>query len=219
MRDGRRVPARGACLASFALAVCGVASSIPPAAASSISGGGEFDGTVSLELFPCPSSCIATFTASFRGMVGGTNTAGQPYTVVFPDPTTVPPLPSANLLTSGVTYNDVCGAVTYAPAAFAGSGSGGGSFQVSGGELIQGSVVSHGASLKGSFFWSRLGPAATVGISAGIVSDGSSSLVASGLLGAGPATFSVPTADLMASCDAKVSNITATIQGAAVNFA
>ena len=186
---------------------------------SLVSGGGVLNGTLTLPEFPCnaPTVCGASVTAGFRGSFTGTDVGGHAFSVTFPDPTTVPPLPSPNLSAS-FGYSDNCPVATLAPSVAVGTGSGTGTFQISGGLLQRGGVLAHGAIVKGNLTWTRAGSDGVLGFSATSVSDASGVVVASGSLGAGDVAIALPVGALPASCDATKSTVTGTIAGLGLNF-
>jgi len=218
LQRGRRA-AMG--LSAATLTIASLLGTALPSAGSTVSGGGQLNATVTLSQFPCPSptSCTASTSGGFRGVIAGVDVNGKAYTLTFPDPTAIPPVPSPNFGTSGLTFTDVCESPTWAPA-IADTGTGDGSFTVIGGLLTRGTAVSHGAALKGGVHFSRAGLDMTVGLSGVMVVDSASNVVASGLLGAGDVSFTVPVADATASCDSiNFNSSNATIAGATISFA
>lgn len=187
--------------------------------ASTVSGGGVLNATVTLSQFPCPSpsACAATTSGAFRGEITGLDLNGRPYTLTFPDPAAIHSVPPPNFTSSGLTFTDLCEPPTTAPA-IADTGTGDGSFQVAGGLLTQGTLVSHGAVLKGGAHFTRDGLNMALGLSGVSVVDASSNEVADGSLAAGDVAFVLPAADLTASCDKiNFSPSNATIGGAVVS--
>jgi len=219
---------RGTCrrlvmvLAAWLAVGAGLVSTPRVGQASSVSGAGELNGTITLSQFPCPypSACTATTTGGFRGELAGTDVSGKPYTLVFPDPTAVPPLPPPNFTTPVLTFTDNCPPPTNAPA-IADSGTADGTFQVTGGLLTRGAMVSHGAVLSGSMHLTRNATDLLIGLSALSVLASANTVVAtSSSLGIGDATFAVGAADLTASCDSiNSSSSSATFAGATLSFA
>jgi len=209
----------GAALGALLLAAWGqAAAGAVPAAASTISGGGTFSISMYLSSFPCPQTCTSSFSGTFAGQVSGVDSSGNPYTVEFPDPTVIPPLPGPNFGSTGMSNGDACNTPTTTgdPAILVTTGTASGTFAITDGQLTRGTVRSHGVQLSGGFFWSRTAAAGTLGLSAVVVTDGSGATVSSGTLGlaAGGASFSVPpTTAATATCNAPAQTVTATVSG------
>lgn len=223
MRECRRLGARRALLRCALIATAVPAAMVQPAAASlsTITGAGAFTIAVHLELFPCPSSCPNdSFSGTFSGQITGLDINGAPYTVAFPDPTAVPPVPGPNFASTLMTNNDACipqGQTL--PAIAESTGTANIDFVINDGLLTRNGVTSHGASLRGNIFWSRTAADGTLGISAPVVEDVGGGTVATGQLGLGTGVFSVPLSDVLASCANQIPSVTATISGPALSFA
>jgi hypothetical protein len=204
------------------LALVGLVGTRQAAVASSISGGGQLNATVTLNQFPCPfpSACTAGTSGGFRGTFTGTDVAGKAFSLTFPDPTTIPPVSiPPNFSTSSLTFTDDCNPPTSAPTILD-TGTGDGTFTIAGGLLTRGTVQSHGAMLQGGVHFERTATEMTMRLSGMDVLTSTSTVVASGLLAEGDVTFIVSAADLTASCDhINVSPSTATIAGEVVSFA
>jgi hypothetical protein len=149
---------------------CGLLLSTSASAAATPStgtftGGGSWEGTVTLPTYPCNSiSCGGNFAGLFAGSVSGVDTLGNPYSITWPDPTA--PLPSTNL-TAAFDYNEMCPASQ--------TGTAGGSFTVSGG-LVRDPALSggqaHDGTVTGSFSWIRGGLVVVVILSAAQTTGG-----------------------------------------------
>jgi hypothetical protein len=143
---------RAHCLTVLLLVLTAVAGSAwTVAATTTTTGGGFFVGTVTLPFFPC-AGCGTTFTGSAALSLAGIGTGSLdgvpvPYVAVWPL--------AVNDLTATVTYNEACANApvdTLPPLA----GSAGGPLILTGGSLVLGGGAPlTGATLTGSFSWTR----------------------------------------------------------------
>ncbi len=195
MRERRTV--RRAC----ALGTAAAALTVTPASAS-VTGGGGFDGTAYLEAFPCGApSCAATLSGSFVGVFAGTDSAGNPWTVTFPDPTL--PVPASNL-TADFDYSESCPVGATGQAA--------GTFTITGGEVNDGGVITHDGSIGGSFGWTRAAVGAAILLNGETVFGNAKTLGAQALPGAAVAAF-VPEGTALCS---SLTTLTVVIAGSAL---
>jgi hypothetical protein len=219
MREGKGGRRPAAALIAAIIAASAIVDGSLVVAGSDITGGGQLNGSITFGEFPCdfPTSCTATISAGFRGLFAGVDDNGKAFTVSFPDVTSIPPLPSTNF-TASFGYSDNCPFPTWTPSATIETGTGNGTFQISGGLLEQGAITSHSAVVKGLLQWSRRGSTALLGFTTTSVVNASGVVIASGTLGAGEVVMALPAAALTASCDATTFTVTGNIAGIALAF-
>jgi hypothetical protein len=187
------------------LTVVSVGTSVTGVRAGPASGGGTWQGTMTLNIFPCPGggTCPGSFSGSLSGSVAGLDLAGHPFVVIWPDPTTLAPLVN---LSASFTYSELCplGAL----------GSAGGSFTLSGGYVDDSGTISHDGAMTGNFGWTRAGLAVVVQTYGGVLTGGGSTLATQQTLGYGAGGF-VPEA--VPSTCFNVQQVTAQIAGSFVS--
>jgi hypothetical protein len=190
-------------LAVFAAVVVATAASgsFGAARAAGVVGGG-WQGTLTLSKFPCPGGglCGGWFNGSLAGTATGVDGTGNPFVVIWPDPTN---LASVNNLSATFTYVEQC--------PIGATGTAGGGFTLSGGYVNDGGVVSHDGTLTGSFGWLRVGAAVIVQTAGAALAGGGKTLATEQLpFGVGTGVF-VP--ESLPSTCANIQSITAQVAG------
>lgn len=187
-----------------------------PCLASS-AGGGVFDGTMTLNPYPCNTQCIATFSGSFDGVVQGVTIGSHVYAAAFPDPTTggVPALFAADLSSTDILYSDTCLPGNENGPAIVQSAAG--SFAVSGGALIDADnqVVYHGIKIISTWGWTRVTGGFAITVTQWTVQGSTGTVLATSLspLGAGSGVVTPP---LGFSTCSSTSSMTVTLTGSIV---
>lgn len=203
MHRWRRLAGGGLCTVVVATTLLAMTASASTLSNGTLTGGGSWEGTVSLLTYPCPSlSCGGNFAGLFVGSVSGVDTQGNPYSIVWPDPTA--PLPTANLAAS-FDYNETC------PLSQTGSANGG--FTISGGYVKDAALsggAAHNGALAGSFSWTRAGLVVAVVETVSQATGGGVTLATQQLPGGGAGLF-VPEG---ANTCATVQTVTAEVVGA-----
>lgn len=189
MRHLRERARRAVCAGMLVAATSALSSTSVEA---SISGGGQFQGSLTIPTDPCPVQCPLAFTGTFRGSLSGIEVGTHLYTAVFPDPRGgIQSLMVANL-SAGALVSDNCPlGLTTPPLTEQASGS----FTVTGGALVDtgGGVVQSGISFSAGWTWTGVVAAGLVvegiGTSAGTVTDAVGHQLASGFIGIGGGLF------------------------------
>lgn len=161
MRDQRWLRATARVTASM-LAAGALFLGNPGHVAATMTGGGAFDATLTLQTFPCPSftcggSATGTASLSLSG-VGTATVSGVPL------PFTAAWTPTVSVLNAAITYGDTCeldqpdGTVPL-------SGNGGGTFTLSGGSVVLGGGVLTPATLSGTINFDRIANAMVMSLS------------------------------------------------------
>jgi hypothetical protein len=168
-----------------------------------------FAVTATVDRFPCiVPYCSGTLTGLGTATLSGTSVSSQPFTATWPDPTQ--PLPTTNTTGSLGAMSDFCpvGGPTLSP-----SGSGGGSFTLSGGLLNVAGQLSSGATLSGSYSFLREGISGlAISVSGATVTNGSGLVIAyqaNLVVGVGGGAWTVMSG--VATCGAPLSNPTVRI--------
>jgi len=144
-----------------------------------ITGGGTWEGTLTLPVFPCPSlSCGGSLTGVFVGSLSGLDNNGNRYTVIWPDPTQ--PMPASNL-SAAFGYDDLC--------PVAATGEAGGTFGITGGYVDDNGIVAHDGAISGGFGGTRVGALVVVILSGEVVTGNGTTLGTQQLPGAGVGAF------------------------------
>lgn len=175
MRERRR--GWGIWYGGVAAMVVAVAS---PGTAAAATGGGSWEGVLTLSLFPCPGggTCPGSFSGALAGSVTGLDPAGHPFIAIWPDPSAPPNL--ANL-TASFNYSEAC------PLGATGEASG--TFNLTGGYVNDNGVVAHDAAVSGQFGWLRAGLAVAISTSGGVVTGGGQTLATQQTIGEGAGAF------------------------------
>lgn len=192
MRHGLREAARWFIAATVMLTTT-VLWTVP--ARASISGGGEFQATVTLAPDPCAGQCSLSISGWFRGSFSGLEVGTAVYTAVFPDPTGGVTAVLAGNLTDNAVVTDNCPLGDGQPAVTESST---GTFTVSGGALVDsnGNVLEQGIKLTAGWHWTGAVVGSVVvnvvGTSGSSLTDALGHVIATGIIGAGVALF-IPT--------------------------
>jgi hypothetical protein len=160
---------------------CSFATTVPTshgAAATGITMAASWQGTVDLGEYPCPFlTCGGNLYATVVGDASGQDAQGNAFTVIWPDPTSpTPPLPTN--LTGPFNYSDLC------PVPATGSGSG--TYTLSGGYVKDGNSASHDGTLTGSFSVLRIGLTLIVTTSGGVLTGAGKTLATQQAIGGFP---------------------------------
>lgn len=129
------------------MAVAALLPALPAATVVTAPGIQGFQLTGTVGYFPCVvPTCAGTLSGVGAASVTGTSTSGSPFSGVWPDPTLPPPASN----TTGTMSNilDVCLVSLPVPSL---TGSGQGTFSLTGGLLVYQGQESHSATLSGSF--------------------------------------------------------------------
>lgn len=189
-RRGRRLAA--SLLSALGVAAVPGSAQAPAAAAGTTSGGATVTGTVTLTAFPCatvayPPGCAGFFSGQVSATLSGTDSAGRPFTAVWPDPLGGVGVPPLNLSAS-FGYEEPCLSLPVLPPV----GNASGQFTLSGGRLSVGTsgTTSGGAYVTGYFGWLRVGTVVQVQTwSTSLFSAGGTLIASSVLDSEGAATF------------------------------
>lgn len=177
----------------LALAGLLVFCAMPRAAANhadaSMTSPATFEGTVTLNGFPCtspfPPGCAGSLAGAMVATLIGLDVNGKPYVAQFPDPTPGDTV-TANL-TASFGYSEPCDPF---PVVFPPTGEAAGSFTLVGGLLKDNGVETHGATLTGSFAWQRVALAAEFTlIGASLLNNSNATIATNALEGQGAGTF------------------------------
>ncbi len=140
---------------------------------------GTWQGALILSVYPCPGvTCAGSFSGSLAGMAAGTDSAGRPFVVIWPDPTT-PGLPLN--LSATFQYSEAC--------PLGATGSAGGTFTLSGGYVNDGGAVSHDGTMTGAFGWLRVGLTVVLQTSGGVLTGDGQTLATQQTIGDGGGAF------------------------------
>lgn len=162
---------------------------------ASMSGGGQFQATVTVAPDPCAAQCPLNINGWFRGSFSGIEVGGAVYTAVFPNPAggaaavLAGNFADSALVTDNCTLGDGLPAVTETSL---------GSVTVSGGALVDsaGNVLEQGISLTAGWHWTGAVVGSLVvdviGTSGSSLADAQGHVIATGIVGAGAALF-IPT--------------------------
>lgn len=172
MRKGRRVYV----LLAGALAITAVLAGEARAGATTTTGGGVIQGTVT-EPYPC--ACTGgTITATAALSLSGVPESGDAYSAIWPDPRTTSPGTVPINLTGGVSYTNQCSVAEPVPPLL---GGGSASITISGGLLVVNGTVWDNATFTGALAWQWEGPTTAVATLTGATVTG----------GAGPGVIAV----------------------------
>ncbi len=178
MRDRSRDAVLG-----LAVLLAGIfsAASPPTVTEAGATTAGAWSGVLTLNTYPCATSCFGTFSASLVGQAVGTDEQGHPFTVIWPDPT-ANPVPAPVNLTASFDYSEQCPVGE--------TGSAGGTYTLAGGYVDDNGSIYHDGTLTGAFDWLRIGTAFGVTTSAGRLTAGGAVIAQQAIPpGAGAGTF------------------------------
>ena len=197
MRTGRR--GWRALVPGVAAIGVGILQSLGASAASSW---GDWQGTLTLSIYPCPGggTCAGSFSGFLSGTVAGIDATGHPFVVVWPDPS-VPP--SLTNLSASFTYSEAC--------PLGATGGAAGTFSLTGGYVDDNGTVAHDGAMTGQFAWLRVGLAVAISTSGGVVTGGGQTLATQQTIGDGAGAF-VPLG-IPSTC-VNVQSLTAQVTGA-----
>lgn len=197
---------RAARLSALAAALTAAAAPLVASSAPAVTGPLSLHGAVLLDEFPClpGAGCTGTFLGQASGVVTGTDVSGAHFVATFPDPTSA--VAAANLQAS-YGYSESCAAGLIPP-----TGTATGTFELHGGMLVEGGVVSHGATVSGGFGWLRAGTAVVISTSATTLQTSSGTVVASGAFAGEGSGLFLPT-NGPGTCQAPVFGQQATVAG------
>ncbi len=146
-RFGGALMRRGLAVLAIAASVVGVG--VPVQASQT--GAGSWSATLTLSEYPCTGGCSGSLTGNVQGGISGLDVNGAPYTVTFPDPAGAP---LTGNLSSTFLYSEGCELLDPLPVI---GGDAGAQFTVVNGVVDDNGQIIHGATLTGTFAWSRTG--------------------------------------------------------------